>query len=113
MTQGDLYYYNSSGNWAQADADAVSSSGSVLLAIALGTASDTNGMLLKGTFTMAAGAIDGTEATGDELYVSTTAGHVTSAAPTASGDVVRVVGYCLDGTNGQIWFNPSSDWIEL
>jgi len=113
MTQGDLYYFNSSGNWAQADADAVSSSGSVLLAIALGTASDTNGMLLKGTFTMAAGAIDGTEATGDELYVSTTAGHVTSAAPTATGDVVRVIGYCLDGTNGQIWFNPSNDWIEL
>ena len=113
MTQGDLYYYNSSGNWAQADADAASSSGGVLLAIALGTASDTNGMLLKGTFTMAAGAIDGTEATGDELYVSTTAGHVTSAAPTAAGDIVRVVGYMLDGTNGQIWFNPSNDFITL
>jgi len=113
MTQGDLYYYNSSGNWAQADADAASSSGGVLLAIALGTASDTNGMLLKGTFTMAAGAIDGTEATGDELYVSTTAGHVTSAAPTATGDIVRVVGYMLDGTNGQIWFNPSNDFITL
>jgi hypothetical protein len=113
MTQGDLYYYNSSGNWAQADADAASSSGGVLLAIALGTASDTNGMLLKGTFTMAAGAIDGTEATGDELYVSTTAGHITSAAPTATGDIVRVVGYMLDGTNGQIWFNPSNDFITL
>lgn len=113
MTQGDLYYYNSSGNWAQADADAASSSGGVLLAIALGTASDTNGMLLKGTFTMAAGAIDGTEATGDELYVSTTAGHVTNTAPTATGDIVRVVGYMLDGTNGQIWFNPSNDFITL
>lgn len=114
MTQGDLYYYNSSGNWAQADADAASSSGGVLLAIALGTASDTNGMLLKGTFTMAAGAIDGTEATGDELYVSTTAGHITSdVSAYTTGDVVRVVGYCLDGTNGQIWFNPSNDFIEL
>jgi hypothetical protein len=114
MTQGDLYYYNSSGNWAQADADAASSSGGVLLAIALGTASDTNGMLLKGTFTMAAGAIDGTEATGDELYVSTTAGHITSdVSAYTTGDVVRVVGYCLDGTNGQIWFNPSNDFITL
>jgi hypothetical protein len=114
MTQGDLYYYNSSGNWAQADADAASSSGGVLLAIALGTASDTNGMLLKGTFTMAAGAIDGTEATGDELYVGTTAGHITSdVSAYTTGDVVRVIGYCLDGTNGQIWFNPSNDWIEL
>jgi hypothetical protein len=114
MTQGDLYYYNSSGNWAQADADAVSSSGGVLLAIALGTTSDTNGMLLKGTFTMAAGTIDGTEATGDELYVGTTAGHVTSdVSAYTTGDVVRVIGYCLDGTNGQIWFNPSNDFITL
>lgn len=114
MTQGDLYYFNSSGNWAQADADAASSSGGVLLAIALGTASDTDGMLLRGTFTMEATAIDGTEATGDELYVSTTAGHITSdVSAYTTGDVVRVIGYCLDGTNGQIWFNPSSDWIEL
>jgi len=114
MTQGDLYYFNSSGNWAQADANAVASSGSVLLAIALGTASDTDGMLLRGTFTMEATAIDGTEATGDELYVGTTAGHVTSdVSAYTAGDVVRVVGYCLDGTNGQIWFNPSNDFITL
>lgn len=114
MTQGDLYYFNSSGNWAQADANAVASSGSVLLAIALGTASDTDGMLLRGTFTMEATAIDGTEATGDELYVGTTAGHVTSdVSAYTTGDVVRVVGYCLDGTNGQIWFNPSNDFITL
>ena len=114
MTQGDLYYFNSSGNWAQADADAASSSGGVLLAIALGTASDTDGMLLRGTFTMEATAIDGTEATGDELYVSTTAGHITSdVSAYTTGDVVRVIGYCLDGTNGQIWFNPSNDFITL
>jgi hypothetical protein len=114
MTQGDLYYFNSSGNWSQADANAVASSGSVLLAIALGTASDTDGMLLRGTFTMEATAIDGTEATGDELYVGTTAGHVTSdVSAYTTGDVVRVIGYCLDGTNGQIWFNPSNDFITL
>tara|TARA_Y100000385_G_scaffold272184_1_gene312816 strand:- start:1897 stop:5991 length:4095 start_codon:yes stop_codon:yes gene_type:complete len=114
MTQGDLYYYNSSGAWAQADADAASTSGGVLLAIALGVSSDVNGMLLKGTFTMASGAIDGTEATGDELYVSTTTGHIASdVSAYTTSDVVRVVGYMLDGTNGQIWFNPSNDFIEL
>ena len=114
MTQGNLYYFNSSGNWAQSDANTVASSGSVLLALSLGTASDTDGMLLRGTFTMEATAIDGTEVTGDELYVGTTAGHVTSdVAAYTTGDVVRVVGYCLDGTNGQIWFNPSNDFITL
>ena len=109
-TQGDLYYFNASGGWTQASADATVSSGGVLLAIALGTASATNGMLLRGIYTMDAAAIDGTEATGDELYVGVTAGHVTNTAP-GSGDIVRVVGYCLDGTNGQIWFNPSNDFI--
>ena len=113
MTRGDLYYFNSSGNWAQADADAVATSGPCLLAIAQGTASDTHGMLLRGIYTMDSNAIDGTEATGDELYVSTTAGHVTNTAPSGNGDIVRIIGYCLDGTNGQIWFNPSSDFIEI
>ena len=82
------------------------------MAIALGTASATNGMLLRGIYTMDAAAIDGTEATGDELYGGVTAGHVTNTAP-GSGDIVRVVGYCLDGTNGQIWFNPSDDWVAV
>ncbi len=113
MTQGNLYYFNSSGNWVQADADAEASSGGCLLAIALGAASDTNGMLLRGIYTMDASAIDGSEATGDELYVSTTAGNVTNTAPSGNGDIVRIIGYCLDGTNGQIWFNPSNDFIEI
>ena len=114
MTQGDLYYYTSSGTWAQANASAEATSGACLLAIALGAQSDVNGMLLRGIYTMDANAIDGTEATGDELYVSAAnAGHVTSAPPTAQNHVVRVIGYCLDGTNGQIWFNPSNDFIKL
>jgi hypothetical protein len=108
--QGDLYYFNASGGWTQASADAAASSGGVLLAIALGTASATNGMLLRGIYTMDSAAIDGTEVTGDELYVGVTAGHITNTAP-GSGDIVRIVGYCLDGTNGQIWFNPSNDFI--
>ncbi len=108
-TQGELCYLNSSGGWTAADADAASSSGGVLLAIALGTDPDADGMLLKGTFTL-----DHDPGTiGDELYVSTTAGDITGTAPSATGDIVRVVGYCLDSTNGQIWFNPSNDFITL
>lgn len=107
--QGELCYYTSSGTWVAADADAAATAGGVLLAIALGTDPDVDGMLLRGMYTL-----DHDPGTiGDELYVSTTAGDITSTAPSASGDIVRVVGYCLDSTNGQIWFNPSNDFIEL
>ncbi len=108
-TQGELCYYKSDGTWAAADADATATAGGVLLAIALGTDPDSDGMLLRGMFTL--DHDPGTIA--DELYVSTTAGDITGTAPSGSGDVVRVVGYCLDSTHGQIWFNPSNDWIEL
>jgi|DEB0MinimDraft_6_1074348.scaffolds.fasta_scaffold02648_2 hypothetical protein len=108
-TQGELCYYTSSGTWVAADADATGTAGGVLLAIALGTDPDVDGMLLRGMYTL-----DHDPGTiGDELYVSTTAGDITSTAPSGAGDIVRVVGYCLDSTNGQIWFNPSNDFIEL
>jgi len=108
-TQGELCYYTSSGTWVATDADAVATSGGVMLAIALGTDPDADGMLLRGMVTLDHDV--GTIA--DELYISTTAGDITGTAPSGSGDIVRVVGYCLDSTDGQIWFNPSNDFIVL
>ena len=108
-TQGELCYYKSDGSWAAADADAAATSGGCLLAIALGTDPDSDGMLLRGMFTL--DHDPGTVA--DVLYVSTTAGDITSTAPSGNGDIVRIVGYCLDSSNGQIWFNPSNDFIEI
>lgn len=106
MDAGKIYYYNSSGNWALTDADAESSADG-LLAVALGAASDTNGMLIKGMVTL-----DHDPGTvGDPLYLSTTAGQASSTAPSATNDIVRLIGYCLDSTNGQIYFNPSNDYI--
>ena len=108
-TRGELCCLTSDGEWVAADADATATSGGVLLALALGTDPDADGMLLRGMFTL--DHDPGTIA--DELYVSTTAGDITGTAPSGSGDIVRVVGYCLDSTNGQIWFNPSNDFILL
>ena len=114
-TQGALHYLNSSGGWTLADADATGTAGGVLLALALGTDPDVDGMLLRGMFTL-----DHDPGTvGEELYVGAAsqagvdAGDITSTAPSGTGDIVRVVGYCLDSANGQIWFNPSNDFIEL
>ena len=51
--------------------------------------------------------------TGDVLYISGTAGQATGTAPAVAGDTVRIIGYSLDSTNGQIWFNPDSTYVEL
>jgi hypothetical protein len=49
---------------------------------------------------------------GDTLYLSAgTTGDITNTQPTGTGDIVRVVGYCVDDST--IFFNPSQDWIEL
>ena len=108
-TQGELCYLKADGEWAATDANAVATSGGVLLALALGTDPDVDGMLLRGMFTL--DHDPGTIA--DELYISTTAGDITATAPSATGDIVRVIGYCLNSTDGMIWFNPSNDFIVL
>ena len=52
-------------------------------------------------------------AVGDVLFASTTAGDITATAPSGTGDIVRIVGYCLDASNGQIWFNPDGAFVEV
>ena len=112
MTVGRIYHYKSDGTWEIANADDASTSDG-LLAVALGAASDTNGMLLRGMVTLDhdPGAV------GDVLYVQSdnagTTGHATATAPSASGDCVRVVGYCLHASAGLIWFNPDNTFIEV
>ena len=109
LAAGKLMYLNTSGVWKYADADAVSTSGGVLLAIALGT-SISDGLLLRGYFDAA--TIQGSFVKGGVCYVSETAGVIDFTRPSASGDTVRVVGYGTNTAN-VIYFNPSGDWIEL
>jgi len=47
---------------------------------------------------------------GTPVYMSTTAGAVTSTAPSTSGDFVRRVGHVIDATNRTIYWRPSIDW---
>ena len=108
MTTGAIYHYKSDGTWELADADAAANCDG-LLAVALGAASNTNGMLLRGMVTLDhdPGAV------GDVLFLSTTAGDCSATAPSGTGDIIRVVGYCLDASNGQIWFNPDGTYVEV
>lgn len=108
MTIGTIYHYKSDGTWEVANANAVATSDG-LLGVALGAASNTNGMLLRGMVTLDhdPGAV------GDVLYLSNTNGDASATAPSDNNDIVRVIGYCLHASNGQIWFNPDSTFVEV
>ena len=115
-TQGDLCYLKEDGEWGQADASGAATGDDAdrdamgMLAIALGTDPDVDGMLLRGTITMDYDLGD----VGNPIYVSTAAGNMTGNPDlTSSGDFIRVVGYCLDDANGQMWFNPDNAWVEI
>jgi len=118
LTKGRLYFLHTDGTWDETDADA-SATAKQLLGIALGTSARTDGMLLKGFIKMpstevlnvpGSGASDGLP-----VYISTTAGHLDFTAPSASGDIVRVVGYCIDDDSSDIllYFKPDNTWVEI
>ena len=117
--KGRIYHYKSDGTWELANPNAVTTSDG-LLAVSLGTASDTNGMLLRGMVTLDhdPGAV------GDVLYLdeqqvadgtdgTSRYGAATDGAPAGNNDIVRVIGYCLHASNGQMWFNPDSTFVEV
>ena len=101
-------YYLSGGAWALADRRAEASATNFLaVALATGTASSV-GMCIRGMVTMASD----TGTRGEVVYLRI-AGDFEDSATTTSGDFVRIMGYCLDDTNGQMFFNPSTDWVEI
>ena len=104
-----LYYLGTDGAWTIADADSVASGSSQMIGIAKGT-SPSDGMLIKGDYTLASTLTGWDE--GVAVYASTTAGEFTTTPPSGTGDFVRVLGNCTATTN-EIIFDPSRDFVEL
>ena len=48
---------------------------------------------------------------GDKVYVSTASGQYSTAIPTNSGEIVRLIGYKL--SNDVFYFDPDSTYIEV
>jgi len=108
VTAGVCYYLRADGSWANTDQRAVASSIG-FLAVAMGTGTASNvGMCIRGMVTM------GTDvgSVGDVIYLQRN-GEFDNAPSTSSGDTNRIMGYCLDDSDGQIFFNPSQDWVTL
>ena len=110
MTTGKCYYLNDSGSWTITNADAEADA-SGLLAIALGADSDTNGMLLRGVVTPYGPA--GTDDYGKKVYLRAQDGILTTAAPSSSGNIVRIVGYMLHDSDDAIYFCPDNTYVEI
>ena len=102
-------YYLSGGGWVAADAD-TDSSGSNLLAIAMGTGTASSvGMMLRGVVHHP--QVNTADGDGKPVYLSSTAGSVTMTTPTAYGANVRIIGYQLSMT--KFWFSPDNSYIKL
>jgi hypothetical protein len=116
-TAGGIYNFGT-GGWVGADADATSTStGTIGMAVETAT---TNYFITSGYVGLDSTLYEGTATVGSPVYVSTTAGKMTFTKPSGSGDVVRVIGRCVDtyssgrGSNSAIFrFNPSEDWIVI
>ena len=102
---GYLYYLNNT-TWTSTDADTEATSNK-MTAYAL-TTNSSGGMLLEGMTYL---PYNPGGNPGDILYLSTTAGFVTSTAPSGTGDVVRIMGYKIDDST--MYFKPSPDYIVL
>jgi hypothetical protein len=104
LTVGTVYYWDGS-EWATANAGAVATADGLMgVSTATGVAPD---VLVSGIIQLS--SVPGSA--GDVLYLDTTTGLLTATAPSGSGEIVRVMGYNLDGS--RIYFNPSQDWLEI
>lgn len=108
---GYIYYLTDAGAWAFARNDAISTSGNVLLGMALGTSPSSDGMLLRGTIKY--GESLGTHDIGIMYYVSDTNGKITSTVPSGTGDIIRVVAYSIEEDGENIFFNPANTFLEV
>lgn len=105
IAPGDLLYFKSDGKVYKADANGVSTYPVMGLALA-SASSGSNNVLLHGIY-----RDDSRYAftVGGVVYLSTTPGGQTQSQPSATDDVIQVVGIATHAD--RIYFNPSVDYL--
>lgn len=109
ITIMDLVRMHSDGEWALTDASAVSTStGTLAIALAAGTDGNPMKVALPGSYVR-----DDTWnwTPGAQLFMSLSSGQITATAPSATNEVVRVIGEAL--TADVIHFLPSPDHLVV
>jgi hypothetical protein len=87
-----------------------------MLAMAVGTNSNTDGMLIKGFARYTSDFTFTTGNPGDPLYLSDSAfldGIMVLSPPASSGDIVRIMGYVIDATDELMYFDPDKSWVQI
>ena len=114
-TAGKMYYLHSGSGWSDASCTLAASGGIGILGIAIGTNPASNGMLVRGFYDVHS-YLSGTFTVGRPVYLTgappAAGGKVGINQPSGSGEIVRIVGHCTTTAN-VIYFNPSSEYIEL
>lgn len=105
VVAGECYAYGAT--WSASNATALGTANTGLLGIATSTSTNT-GLLVRGLVFL---ATDPGGAVGDNVYLSTSNGTLSTTPVASPNNVSRVVGYKYD-TN-VIFFDPSKDWIEI
>ena len=110
-TAGEIYVLRN-GVWTLIDADFLSTV-SQLAAVAVGTHSGNDGMLIKGCVTLNSAYTAGSDSEGAVVYASATAGEATLTAPSSSAQFVRILGYSLNVSDKKMFFNPDSTFVKI
>jgi len=96
----EAVYLSGSATWSQTDADAEA------------TATKQVGIRISATTVLTYGPYTTSGLTaGSTYYLSTTAGAITTTAPSGSGDIVRIIGYANSTT--ELFVDPSKSWVEI
>lgn len=109
ITVMDMVFLSSAGTWRLSNAStSTSSTGMLAISLANGTAGNPMKVALPNSFVR-----DDTWnwTPGATLYVSTVNGAVTSTPPSATDQVLRIVGYAV--TADVLYLNPSNDYLTL
>ena len=111
ISAGDVIVYMTNGlasGWTRAQGSTAFGKG--MLGIAMGT-SPSDGILIKGFARNIAFASGGL---GSPLYLDpSNAGDTTSTIPSSTNNIVRIVGYMLNPTNDEIFFDPDKSWVQV
>jgi len=117
---GEIYFLQTDGSWAQADASATSTGATQLLGVtAVGGALPSKGIVLEGFIRIPAASILNTPGSGAvdglPVYVSTTAGHFDFTAPSGNNEYVRCVGYAIDDHSGDVlvYLKPDNTFVKI